>query len=349
MMESIGETAVASDAKDALVHQHSLKTAADAKELLKCATCGERQERSYFSARQWNQRHSLNRISLCRACSGRAHRDLDALTKRAAASATNRLASGVRINPQNHGYCNYVDLLFSLDCFPVIASLGLFHSAKDVSESLGALHGVSAFGGLAESSAKAHADSGEAHGGLTSGGIRIGGASTQGVLALAIGDGTRPQTAALASFLTTWHAVSIDPLLEPSWVGPSPHGVQRLCGVRGTLEEYIDSLPPLTTQLENGAPLTHLVLLCVHSHARFVGAAEMGALRARFGHVPTTLVAIPCCATFHPDKDLQCAPTASYEDLCIFSAKRLVSVWTWPQQEKVAHGSTALPLCVPCH
>ena len=55
--------------------------------------------------------------------------------------------SGVVRRPNNFGYCNYVDQLFSLDCFPDIVGLKAFTSAKDVSESMGAIqvacqHGV---------------------------------------------------------------------------------------------------------------------------------------------------------------------------------------------------------------
>ena len=49
------------------------------------------------------------------------------------------LDSGVKRRPNNFGYCNYLDQLFSLDCFPDIVNLQAFTSAKDVSESMAAI------------------------------------------------------------------------------------------------------------------------------------------------------------------------------------------------------------------
>jgi hypothetical protein len=75
----------------------------------------------------------------------------------------------------------------------------------------------------------------------------------------------------------------------------------------------------------------HLVLLCVHAHFRFAGAASMDKVRRSFGWPPTTLVAMPCCHQFHPSQDLGRAPDLEYDDAAVFSAKRKVLVWKWRQ------------------
>ena len=98
-------------------------------------------------------------------------------------------------------------------------------------------------------------------------------------------------------------------------------------------------LPPLTTTLpgpddgDGAIAIEHLVLICVHSHARFVGEASLPAIRAKFGNPATCLVSIPCCANMHPEKDIGSKPQVEYDDECIFSAKRKVSIWNWPAGE----------------
>jgi DNA-directed RNA polymerase subunit RPC12/RpoP len=305
-------------------------------EQVPCNKCEKPLQRAFYSAKQWNSRKRERGIT-CRDCSSRIHRDLDAAQAMTVAAMSNRLASGVHIKPRNHGYCDYIDQLFRHDCYSTLVQLKLFPSAKDCSESMGALQGVGAF---AESTAGSRAN------------------AQRGVLVLAIGDGTTPRTAALACFLTSWHAVSIDPLLDSKWVGTNPNGVRQLTGHRGTLDEYMQRLPALTTRTEDGEPLVKLVLLCVHSHARFIGDSCISAIRAKYGHVATTLVAIPCCATFHPEKDIGRRAEISYEDLCIFSDKRKVSVWNWGRgveggcmrggRWEVAHDDEAMGACEQC-
>ena len=113
-----------------------------------CVVCIVQYPRAHFSSKQWNSRTRTRGIQ-CRSCSSRAHRDLDALSEARSASATNRLASGVQIRKNNHGYCNYVDRLFASECFPTLVQLRLFPSAKDCSESMGALQAAGTFGGAA--------------------------------------------------------------------------------------------------------------------------------------------------------------------------------------------------------
>lgn len=73
----------------------------------------------------------------------------------------------------------------------------------------------------------------------------------------------------------------------------------------------------------------HLIILCVHAHHRFQGPASIKNVRCAFGNPPTTVVALPCCSTFNPTKDIGRKPDEAYEDMAIFSACRKVLVWRW--------------------
>lgn len=207
-------------------------------------------------------------------------------------------ASGVERRPNNFGYCSYLDQLFSMDCFPDVVSLKAFASAKDVSESMGAIQAACTHGPKDDANAR--------------------------VKCLCIGDGSTPRTAVLACFLKKWECVSIDPVLREEWGGPRPHGVRGLTGFVGTLEEFLKQ--PNDDSASVGE-YDHLVLLCVHSHARLTGDASVPNIMARCGNVPTTLVSLPCCPRFRSQKDVGRKPDVVYEDDCIFSACRRVEVW----------------------
>ena len=422
-----------------------------------------------------------------------------------------------RVHPRNWGYTTYIDKVFSLRCFVNLVQLQVFPDAKDISESYGVLQAV-------------------IRKGLAPDGVVARGTSTraqekrEGVLCFCIGDGSTARTATLASFLTNWHAVSVDPGLRREWAGKEPHGVRRLRGYaakfedvmaddgalrdilgdvlaagcggvaagdkgdgasvgrvataagvgseeerrvreekedneqeRGTVkgEEKEDEgerlnkedvereedananadgeagtngnkkrsdvsvvgverdasaasaaaaaaagiaatqtpLPSLPSEPEvlayvrkkewrqafvdwlagDGAsqslvdeqwgkvmhdprryppavllafwqwhqetvvapaakaaaaatasnPVKHLVLLGVHAHNRFRGAAEVEKVRAKFGHPATTVVSLPCCQQFNPTTDIGRQPEEDFEDLAIFSEKRRVLVWRW--------------------
>ncbi len=203
--------------------------------------------------------------------------------------------------PNNFGYCNYLDQLFSMNCFPDIVSLKAFTSAKDVSESMAALQAASEHGTLVKTKGSK-------------------------VKCLCIGDGSTPRTAVLACFLQKWECVSIDPALKEDWKGSQPKNIRGLIGFGGTLEEYL-----LTQRdVEFDATYESLVLLCVHSHARLTGTASVENIMARYNNIPTTLVALPCCPKFRSSKDVGRSPDVQYEDDCVFSMKRKVEVWNFP-------------------
>ena len=108
--------------------------------------------------------------------------------------------SGMVRRPNNFGHCDYIDMLFGMKCFPDLVSLGVFRSAKDVSESMAVLQGVMR------------------HGNFNS-------TSKSNVLCLCIGDGCTPRTAVLACYLQGWTCVSIDPALNEEWSGNNPKDV----------------------------------------------------------------------------------------------------------------------------
>jgi hypothetical protein len=227
--------------------------------------------------------------------------------------------SGINRRVNNFGYCSYIDKLFGLDCFADIVHLKAFTSAKDVSESMAAIQ--------AANNPKSM--------------------KTKNVLCLCIGDGSTPRTAVLACFLEKkWDCISIDPALHDEWHRVHPKGVQRLIGFGGTLEEFL-SLPKLMTfddavvvdavvdtdQQQKQRQIhhyDHLLLLCVHSHARFTGNANVANIHSMYGpNIPMTVISLPCCPKFRSTRDIGRLPDIQYDDDCVFSACRRVEIWNF--------------------
>lgn len=265
-----------------------------------------------------------------------------------------RADSGTRRRPNNFGYCDYVDKLFGMDCFAShIAPLKVFTSAKDVSESMAAIQAVFRHGQISEPTPD-----------------RPG-----GILCLCIGDGCTPRTALLVAFLAKqtdlWECVSIDPVLSEEWSvsgssseydGASTRGVRGLHCYKGTLKEFLedDNRPPSRQQETDSQQQQqqhqrwrHLVLVCVHSHARFIEEASIENIRSVYSSemsgrsgdnatesrkrnvlLATTIVSLPCCPTFRHVRDIGVPPTLKYDDDCVFSACRSVEVWNLPEKEK---------------
>ena len=262
--------------------------------------------------------------------------------------------SGTRRRPNNFGYCDYVDKLFRMDCFAThIAPLKVFTSAKDVSESMAAIQAVFRHGSISSSGDKG------------------------GILCLCIGDGCTPRTAMLMTFLAKqsdgWECVSIDPALSEEWAiggsnaesgGVSTRGVRGLHCYKGTLKEFLqdDNRPPSKARIAQSKQQRrwrHLVLVCVHSHARFIEEASIENIRTLYscktsGDVaeipipltkttertvllPTTIVSLPCCPTFKHVRDIGQPPNLKYDDDCVFSAKRSVEVWNLEEEETLDH------------
>lgn len=261
-----------------------------------CTACTRPLPRRCYSKTQWWREHRS-----CKACS--------------AAGRPAHQMSGTTVRPNNWGFSNYVDELFSMKCFATIVGLGAFSSAKDVSESMASIHAARRHGGVS--------------------------AETDGVLCLCVGDGCTPRTALLASFITKWRCVSIDPALKEGWAGP--HGsVERLTGFGGTLDEFM-----ATTPAAADLRVSQLVLLCVHSHARFVGPSALPSLLARYGRPATCLVTLPCCSGFRPERDIGRPADIRYDDECVFSDKRALEVWNFEEGASGAVASAAAAQLAP--
>ena len=216
--------------------------------------------------------------------------------------------SGMVHRPNNFGHCDYIDMLFGMKCFPDLVSLGVFRSAKDVSESMAVLQGVTRHGRNLNLKSKSD------------------------VLCLCIGDGCTPRTAVLACYLQGWTCVSIDPALSEEWSGCNPKDVVGLTGYRGTLAQFFDETDPSlicpSSSSSSSSRYQHLVLLCVHSHARFIGSVTIPRIRNRYDNVATTICSLPCCPKFRHKGDIgRGEPDISYDDDCVFSAMRKVEIW----------------------
>jgi hypothetical protein len=57
-----------------------------------------------------------------------------------------RNEAGIKRRPNNFGFCNYLDQLFSMRCFSDIVGLSVLNSAKDATESMAAIHAASYHG-----------------------------------------------------------------------------------------------------------------------------------------------------------------------------------------------------------
>ena len=223
--------------------------------------------------------------------------------------------SGLVRRPNNFGYCDYVDMLFGMKCFPDLISLGVFRSAKDVSESIAVLQGVIRHGNIVHKKEKGGQE-------------KEGEKKKSDILCLCIGDGNTPRTAVLACYLQGWTCVSIDPALNDEWSGRSPKNVSGLTGYRGTLAQFFDEADIVGPAASPSSPsYQHLILLCVHSHARFLGSVTVSRIRAHYGNIATTICSLPCCPKFRHKGDIGREPDISYEDDCVFSAMRKVEIW----------------------
>ena len=241
--------------------------------------------------------------------------------------------SGLLRRPNNFGHCDYIDMLFGMKCFPDLISLGVFRSAKDVSESMAVLQGVTRHGNFNLN--KHMPKEGE-------GGDKGKKRGRSDILCLCIGDGCTPRTAVLACYLQGWTCISIDPALNDEWSGKNPKNVVGLTGYRGTLAQFFAETdtslirPPLlrpatSTMSSPSQSYQHLVLLCVHSHARFVGSVTVTHIRSHYDNVATTICSLPCCPKFRHKGDIGREPDISFDDDCVFSAMRKVEIWNIEQ------------------
>ncbi|KAI2502861.1 hypothetical protein MHU86_11608 [Fragilaria crotonensis] len=277
-----------------------------------CAVCQQSKERALFPRKEYAIFQD-NQQPTCTHCRKTMQANRIRVPPPKPILRGRKAESGITRKPNNFGYCNYLDKLFALDCFPDIVKCGAFTTAKDVSESMAALQAATFHGKITRTQNE-----------------------QENVLCLSIGDGSTPRSAVLVAFLKKgWRSISIDPALKPEWEG-NHASIRGLYGFCGTVEEFVAAAATTTIPPGDYPPPDHIVLLCVHSHARFVGSASVANIRALYGGsggadgvVPMAIVSLPCCAKFRHVGDIGRPPDVQYDDDCVFSACRTVEVWNF--------------------
>jgi len=315
--------------------------------LVHCIVCKLFLQRHQFQKKEFHKKN--NSSPICHTCKRKA------TAKRCKQPPPRHMTqsrvdaeSGVKRRPNNFGFCTYIDQLFSKKCFSDVVNLGVFTTAKDVSESMGSIHAASKFGRIDEEGVVLTNNSNE-HNSNNSKGIQCKSSRRDdggGVLCLCIGDGSTPRTAVLAAFLKKgWRTISIDPELKDEWIGSHDDKVKGMVGYKGTMEQFMlepveQHIPTtVTSQMskksnsssvcDKNFVVGHLIILCVHSHVRFQNTTRIETIMTRYGSPPTTLVSIPCCPRFRHVADIGRRPDHKYDDDCIFSACRTVSIWNF--------------------
>lgn len=247
----------------------SCRTIASDSEMLTCAVCQQRLARHKFS-----KKTIQNASYICTVCRKAA---TAIRCKQGKSRETQHIEegrkhpqSGMRRRPNNWGYSNYVDQVFSMNCFIDLVQLRAFSSVKDISESMAALQAAKNYYCQTTSCDKEKA--GSNHTELQSKKKQI-----KRTICLCIGDGSTPRTAVLAAFLLhskidhNWDSiVSIDPMLQFDWVGLEPNGVRGVTGFQGTLQNFLEARQTqCNDESQESNRWDHLVILLVHSHARF--------------------------------------------------------------------------------
>lgn len=269
-----------------------------------CGICRTEKAATEFSGKMLKKlrRRGLDSEACCSDCMQftRAHKS-DTTGKRNVSLEAD-LADGSR---KNIGLPDYVDKVFGKSCFPDLVQLKVFPGAKDVSEAYAALHAVWQHFPVASLEGR--------------------------VLCVCIGDGSTPRSAALASFLTQWHCIAVDPGLRSEWCGEEPKGVHRLHGFCSKVEDFVSTGTASAFARDSSVAPEVLVVLAIHSHHRFLGPASVPAIRAAFGAecAQTCVVSIPCCFPFRDVEDLGRRPDLCYDDWAILSEKRQVRMWFW--------------------
>ena len=180
----------------------------------------------------------------------------------------------------------YVDFFLALECVGILTATGAYPNAKEISETIGVFEAARLRLGLAY--------------------------ARDDVLAVCVGDGVMPRTAAYVAYLAHWKAISVDPLLrlqDPRLVSFAARTRRLEMHARRIEETPIDA-----------TGFRDVVFLFVHSHAslRAAAASLRGAEGARI-HA----VSMPCCF----GDDLGLAPTEIFDDPNVLSVKRTIQIY----------------------
>ncbi|KAL7465249.1 hypothetical protein ACHAXS_005577 [Conticribra weissflogii] len=271
--------------------------------------------------------------------------------------------------PTHIADCKYIDLLFSMPCYPKLNSLGLFSSSRDVSVSVAALEAVRLYGTLDPSCFVGHDQFGERmdnrqrhtnnsnnnrnRGSETTDATALNGNNIdpKSIVCLVLGEGRTPRTAVLASQHYGWTALSIDPNLADDWDGHHHDTLPGFTGYAGSISEFMDNPDEHTETMiaysnpDRDGRVEHLVIIGVqmkHDQIRLRDHASINDIRARYQDVPTTLISMSPVrkarlapkrkegqATSALERDVGYEPNCSYVDEGVFSACRFVEVWNF--------------------
>lgn len=175
----------------------------------------------------------------------------------------------------------YLDKFINLDCAIDILKLDLFPNAKEISETYAAYRAVLNY----QDEAELEWDN-------------------RDNVAISVGDGARPRTAAFFAFMTKWECHSVDPQLNDDM---NYDEVRRLHLHKKRIQDV---------QFD----VDTAIILAVHSHAELQGSID--SINAN----KYIVVALPCCRELKlNDKE----PNRTYADWGCFSPHRQVKVWWW--------------------
>jgi hypothetical protein len=180
----------------------------------------------------------------------------------------------------------YVDFFLSLESVGTLTSMGGYPNAKEISETMGVFEAARLRSKLSY--------------------------AREDVLAICVGDGVTPRTAAYVAYLAHWKAISVDPLLRIS----DPK-VAAFAAKTRRLEMHAHPIEEVSI---DAAGFRDVVFLFVHSHASL--RAAVGCLRNAEG-ARIHAVSMPCCF----GDDLGLAPTETYDDLNVLSVKRTLQIY----------------------
>jgi hypothetical protein len=181
----------------------------------------------------------------------------------------------------------YVDFFLSLDCVGILSSSGAYPNCKEITETIGVFEAARLRVGLAH--------------------------PREDVLAVCVGDGVFPRTAAYVAYLSRWKAVSVDPLLRIE----DPR-LQAFAQRTSRLHMHAQRIEDVRIDARG---FTDVVFLFVHSHASL--AAAVSALDGLAHDARIHAVSMPCCF----GDDLGLAPTESYDDPNVLSVRRTLQVY----------------------
>lgn len=175
----------------------------------------------------------------------------------------------------------YLDRYISLRCSAEMQELNLFPNAKEVTESWAMLEAVVKILKIDSTINR----------------------NSEETLVIVVGDGHKPRTAALIAFMSKFHCISVDPLMNFN----REKDVNRL----QVIKERIEDIFIETEKYKN------VIILMPHSHAKLEDV-EKGIQK----HPKTWIVTMPCCVPHNfPSNCIE------YQDNFILSPKNHIKIW----------------------